>query len=361
MNEEESLLVQNIFEQYNLTWENDQKILIDKDVEKSNEKCQPICFVPNCKTSKEFPLYHFPSKNKELLYIWIQRVGLSTIYDEGIYTTLTICKKHFDEKCFEEENHQLKLNAIPSLNLIDYTGPPENCFAIPSTSNKDLMIMSTRTGDCTWGWLLSTEEFGRETEFNEFIPLSEQEINKAEYKSLTNAAHCMIYAENDEMLFGIYKIRASILMQLRYDGYFGFPGGLIDAGEDNVTAVNRELKEEMNLDISKHEVKNNDHIISHWSKERKLVVHFYKLKVSITELLEIEKRALLAKDYGNEVLGTVRVPLYTMGDKYRGFPLFLNHKFIGNSHDQLLAALVHLNIFTAEEVKSVSSASKGNK
>lgn len=89
---------------------------------------------------------------------------------------------------------------------------------------------------------------------------------------------------------------------MRYDGYFGFPGGLVDANEDYITAVNRELVEEVNLDTKIHYVNQDDHVISHWSKKKNLVLHFYKLKVTMSELIEIEKRAILAQDYGSEVI-----------------------------------------------------------
>lgn len=91
-------------------------------------------------------------------------------------------------------------------------------------------------------------------------------------------------------------------MQLRYDGYFGFPGGLIDADEDFVSAVNREMAEEMNLNTTKHSVNHDDHIISHWSEKKNLVLHFYKLKVNMIDLIEIERQASLARDYGTEVI-----------------------------------------------------------
>lgn len=61
------------------------------------------------------------------------------------------------------------------------------------------------------------------------------------------------------------------------------------------------------------------------------------------------------------MLGTVRVPLYTLGDHYRGFPVFLNHKFIGCSRDQLLAALSSLNILTPEEIQLALNANNRNK
>lgn len=91
-------------------------------------------------------------------------------------------------------------------------------------------------------------------------------------------------------------------MQLRYDGYLGFPGGLIDSGEDFVNTVNREMAEEINLDTKIHFVNHGDHVISHWSEKKNLALHFYKLKVTMKELIEIEKRALLARDYGSEVI-----------------------------------------------------------
>ena len=37
-------------------------------------------------------------------------------------------------------------------------------------------------------------------------------------------------------------------MQLRHDGMLGFPGGFIDPQESIETGLNRELKEEINLD-----------------------------------------------------------------------------------------------------------------
>lgn len=96
---------------------------------------------------------------------------------------------------------------------------------------------------------------------------------------------------------------------MRYDGYLGFPGGLVNANEDYVTAVNRELVEEINFDTKIHLVNQDDHVISHWSKKKNLVLHFYKLKVTMSELIEIEKRALLAKDYGSEVITLLSIML----------------------------------------------------
>lgn len=60
------------------------------------------------------------------------------------------------------------------------------------------------------------------------------------------------------------------------------------------------------------------------------------------------------------MLGTHRVPLYTLGDHYRGFPVFLKNKFIGNSRDQLLTFISCMNILTSEEIQLVLNAINGN-
>lgn len=79
---------------------------------------EPVCFVPNCETPNVLPLYNFPFADKRLLYIWLKRTGLSTLYDMDLYLYLAICKNHFHENCFLEKSMQLKPYAIPSINLI---------------------------------------------------------------------------------------------------------------------------------------------------------------------------------------------------------------------------------------------------
>lgn len=91
-------------------------------------------------------------------------------------------------------------------------------------------------------------------------------------------------------------------MQMRFDGYLGFPGGLVHPHEkDCVLALNREMHEEMNLDLSKHSVKEENHVVSHFCRSKKLCLHFYALEVTINELQDIERNSILAEDYGDEV------------------------------------------------------------
>ncbi|XP_039283937.1 U8 snoRNA-decapping enzyme-like isoform X1 [Nilaparvata lugens] len=185
-------------------------------------------------------------------------------------------------------------------------------------------------------------------------------ILRSEYKGSTEGCHCLIYAKSNEKIFGVYEPRAAVLMQMRFDGYLGFPGGLVDPGEDVIHGLNRELEEEMNLDLSKHKVTEKDFVFSQHSSSRELTLHFYALETTLPELEKIEAGVHQAKDYGSEVLGLVRVPLYTMRDGFRGFPAFLTHAFIGSAREQLLHTLQHLKIMTPQEISNALSA-KPNK
>jgi len=70
------------------------------------------------------------------------------------------------------------------------------------------------TGDHTWGWLGSTEALGRLSEPNEFKVIPKSDINSEKYAGSTQAAHCLIYAENNEKVFDIYNPRATILVSI---------------------------------------------------------------------------------------------------------------------------------------------------
>ncbi|XP_071443707.1 U8 snoRNA-decapping enzyme-like [Hetaerina americana] len=214
------------------------------------------------------------------------------------------------------------------------------------------------TGDNTWGHLASTSQFGSLVDANNHQYIEKDDIRSEKYKKYSHASHCMLYAKNDSKVFDIYKCRATILMHLRFDGLIGFPGGLVDDGEDFVHAVNRELREEIKLDTVKYPIQEEHHMVSHVHESTKLCLHFFAREIELKDLCSIEKTCLSAPDYGEEVLGTFRVPLYTMGDGLRGFPAFLSNSFVGNARDQLLHSLKILGIMTAAELSAAVTASK---
>lgn len=168
----------------------------------------------------------------------------------------------------------------------------------------------------------------------------------------------MIFARLPSMTFEGCDLRAAVLMQMRFDGHVGFPGGLIESGEEVVHGLIRELYEEINIDPKSIQLTEDNHVVSHFCESTGLLLHFYVLEVPQEKLKEIEKKALESHDHGGEVMGTFRVPLYTMSDGVRGFPTFLRNSFVGNSCRQLLTGLRHASIMSEEEIKCAQAIAK---
>lgn len=174
-----------------------------------------------------------------------------------------------------------------------------------------------------------------------------------------NAAHAMIWAPVDTMVMHRYEQKAVILAVLRFDGYLGFAGGLVDPGETPTQAVNREMQEELNVDTSRFSVSDTDHLISFVNTAKRFACHFYTLQLTLDELLAIEKGAISSLEYGHETQGILRIPLYTMGDGVRGLPVFLGHKFAGTAREQLLYAVVRLGVLDADTALNALEAAQG--
>lgn len=72
-------------------------------------------------------------------------------------------------------------------------------------------------------------------------------------------------------------------------------------------------------------------------------------QVALEQLQRIEKMTLKAADYGGEVMGIVRPPLFRT-NKGGGFSDFIQNKLVGNSLIQLLRAIHHFGILSAKEI-----------
>jgi len=180
-----------------------------------------------------------------------------------------------------------------------------------------------------------------------------------------HAVHCMIFADWDGEVLRFPAI-AAVLMQMRFDGHLGFPGGEVDesligrsadeAKEIILQALVRELLEEMHIDKDSIKMTTDDYLFTHKS-ESDIFLHFYAFKVSLSKIQEIEKNIVNCREYAREVMGIFRVPLFTMEDGYRGFPGFLNNAFIGTAKQQLLSSLDLLNIMPKKELSRVINSS----
>ncbi|KAG8538932.1 hypothetical protein GDO81_021749 [Engystomops pustulosus] len=142
-------------------------------------------------------------------------------------------------------------------------------------------------------------------------------------------------------------------MMMRFDGRIGFPGGFVDARDTRLEdGLNRELLEELGPIFNSLKVTDKDYRSSQVRDvPQKLVTHFFTKELKLEEIEAIEKEGVNAKDHGLEVMGLVRVPLYTLRDGFGGLPAFLCNNFIGNSKSQLLFGLRTLRLLREDQIQ----------
>ncbi|XP_003781911.1 U8 snoRNA-decapping enzyme [Otolemur garnettii] len=169
-----------------------------------------------------------------------------------------------------------------------------------------------------------------------------------------HACHALLYAPDPGMLFGRIPLRYAVLMQMRFDGRLGFPGGFVDKRDSSLEdALNRELREELGEAVAAFRVERADYRSSHTGSGQRIVAHFYAKCLTLEQLLAVEKGATGAKDHGLEVMGLVRVPLYTLRDGVGGLPTFLENSFIGAAREQLLETLQDLGLLESGSVSGL--------
>ncbi|XP_037629746.1 U8 snoRNA-decapping enzyme isoform X1 [Sebastes umbrosus] len=171
-----------------------------------------------------------------------------------------------------------------------------------------------------------------------------------------HACHVMLYCDTKSQLFGRLPIRHIILMQMRFDGLLGFPGGFVNPSKETLEAgLSRELLEELGVTLP---ILVEDHVDSYYapassSSSSRLITHFYVKKMEEEQIREVERAAAsTAADHGQEVLGMVRVPLYTMKGG-GGLASFLSHSFVGSARSQLADSLLRFNLVAPEELNKV--------
>eukprot|EP00071_Canis_lupus_P052208 XP_536987.2 tudor-interacting repair regulator protein [Canis lupus familiaris] len=177
----------------------------------------------------------------------------------------------------------------------------------------------------------------------------------------SHSCHAMLYAANPGQLFGRIPMRFSVLMQMRFDGLLGFPGGFVDRRfwslEDGLNRV-------LGLGLGCLRLTEADYLSSHLTEgPHRVVAHLYARQLTLCNLAA----PLLGPNHGwgsrahsrllsVQVLGLVRVPLYTQKDRVGGFPNFLSNAFTSTAKYQLLFALKVLNMMPEEKLAEALAA-----
>lgn len=95
---------------------------------------------------------------------------------------------------------------------------------------------------------------------------------------------------------------SQMLFMQRWDGRIGFPGGMVDEGEDILTSAIRELEEETNFII---ENPDELHLVATHQVKEDLNVHLYTKEITIEERDDLIKNSYKAKDAFSEVDGLI--------------------------------------------------------
>ncbi|KAL3314394.1 nudix (nucleoside diphosphate linked moiety X)-type motif [Cichlidogyrus casuarinus] len=177
-----------------------------------------------------------------------------------------------------------------------------------------------------------------------------------------HAAHAVLYspAPDDEIVSDmeplqlIWRAKFFILMQMRFDGMLGFPGGLVELGENLIEAIRRECIEEHGLgNNTAISFEQQDYAFT--TLQRDIAMHCFVKQISHEQMKQIE-RSSLDGDYGRELMGIVRVPLYSFGGKV-GFQSFLQNAFVGCSRDQLISGIAKKKLVDEKTLlESIESA-----
>ncbi|XP_060036254.1 U8 snoRNA-decapping enzyme isoform X1 [Erinaceus europaeus] len=124
-----------------------------------------------------------------------------------------------------------------------------------------------------------------------------------------HACHAMLYAPEPGKLFGRIPLRYAVLMQMRFDGRLGFPGGFVDVHKGSLEdGLNRELAEELGDAASGFRVERSDYRSSHAAASApRVVAHFYAKLLAREQLLAVERAAPHARDHGLEFCPTITV------------------------------------------------------
>ena len=123
-----------------------------------------------------------------------------------------------------------------------------------------------------------------------------------------------------------------VLMQLRWDGTLGFPGGLVNKGEDLIKALIREAKEEFALIINEKLSKEIKPLSTY--SDDSINIHSYYLEVNYEKIKEMQENSFRAKHFYCENQGCILPQIADF--KGKGIKKFLTNNFYLTAKEELI-------------------------
>lgn len=139
------------------------------------------------------------------------------------------------------------------------------------------------------------------------------------------------------------------LMINREDGRIGFVGGAIEEGETLKEAMKREIKEEVDFELSSDLEPLVAHDLGH------ITAHVFVNGLTYAELRELQRRSVDAPHFGSEVTGVFLPHLIDyegMGGK-GGLVELLRHSVAPKVRDELAHFLIQKNVFEKEKLADI--------
>ncbi|KAM4820206.1 tudor-interacting repair regulator protein isoform 1-T1 [Thomomys bottae] len=115
----------------------------------------------------------------------------------------------------------------------------------------------------------------------------------------SHSCHAMLYAANPGQLFGRIPMRFSVLMQMRFDGLLGFPGGFVDR---RLWSLEDGLNWVLGQGLGGLRLTKADYLSSHLTEgPHRVVAHLYARQLTLEQLHAVEISAVHSRDHGLEV------------------------------------------------------------
>lgn len=137
-------------------------------------------------------------------------------------------------------------------------------------------------------------------------------------------------------LVAIHNNESYVLLQHRADGLFGTPGGKVDPGEDTITALIREIKEEAGITGLVFDA--TDVLELGKFESRGYLVHSFVKEISYDYMQSIPKQYFGAT-HSDEVAGMSVLKLTD-----QTVPRLLTYPFAGSGNSEIRLVLDFLNI-----------------